>query len=111
MSKESLLATMIEHDVFANEEQKVPGIAQLAIDEGYEKLTPAQKRVLEPFMSHSCDGVENPGGHHNDCDNTLVDDELENAYENQGYYGAMLCSGCIDEKEEYKRQWDRLEQE
>lgn len=111
MSNESLLKTMLDHDVFANEDQMVPGIAQRAVDHGYDSLSPAQKHVLSPFMSHNCDGVENPGGHHNDCENVLTGPELETAYENRNYYDAMLCSQCVDELEEYKRQWDRLERE
>ena len=111
MSNESLLRTMFDHDVFANEEKKVFGIAQRAVDEGYDTLTPAQKSVLSPYMSHNCEGVENPGGHHNNCENVLTGTMLETAYENRSYYDAMLCSQCVDELEEYKRQWERIERE
>ncbi|WP_343463490.1 hypothetical protein [Pantoea sp.] len=111
MSNESLLKTMLDHDVFVMEDKKVPGIAQLAVDKGYDTLSAAQKHVLSPFMSHGCDGVENPGGHHNDCENVLTGSELESAYENRNYYDAMLCPQCVDELEEYRRQWERISRE
>lgn len=111
MSNESLLQTMLDHDIFANTDDMVSGIARRGVDLGYDSLSAAQKHVLTPFMSHSCDGVENPGGHHNDCDTNLSGDDLESAYENQNYYDAILCPNCVDETEEYRRQWDRIERE
>ena len=111
MSNESLIQTMLDHDAFAQEEQMVSGIARRAVDQGFDTLSPAQKRVLEPFMSHPCDGVEDPGGYHNECQNVLAGEQLETAYENRNYYDAMLCSQCVDELEEYQRQWDRIRDE
>ncbi|POP42342.1 hypothetical protein CHU32_03655 [Superficieibacter electus] len=111
MSNESLLQTLLDHDVFAEEEQMVSGIARNAIDNGYNSLSGPQKRVLEPFMSQTCDGVEDPGGYHNDCRRVMTDDELQTAYENQGYYDALLCSDCINEYESYEAARGRLDAE
>lgn len=86
---------MLDQDVFANEDQKVSGIAQRAVDHGYDALSPVQKHVLSPFMSHGCDGVENPGGHHNDCENLLTGSELESAYENLNYYDACFALNVL----------------
>lgn len=54
--EEQLLETLLKNDVFHNEDSKVSGIAKLAIDKGFSTLSPAQKAVLKPFMSHSCEG-------------------------------------------------------
>lgn len=40
---ERILAKQLEMDVFANEEPKVAGIAQLAIDNGFDNLSDLQK--------------------------------------------------------------------
>ncbi|EGT4275776.1 MULTISPECIES: hypothetical protein [Cronobacter] len=111
MSTETLLGVMKDHGVFENEENKVSGLAQRAIDNGYDSLSPLQKRVLEPFMSHVCDGAEDPGGNHNECTNVLTGEKLEQAYENYSYYDALLCEQCIDDIEEWRRQWERIRDE
>ncbi|WPD00375.1 hypothetical protein [Proteus terrae] len=108
MSTESLLSTMLKHDFFHGHEQKVSGIAQLAVDNGFNTLSIAQKNVLAPFFRRQCAGVTNPGDHHNDCEKILTEDELENAITNEAYYGELLCQDCINENEDYKREWDDL---
>jgi len=62
-------------------------------------------------MSHLCDGIEDPGGYHNECQNVLTGDQLETAYENQNYYDAMLCPSCVDEYEGYQCEWERIREE
>ena len=49
MSTESLLDAMLKHDRFHNQNAMVPGIAQRAVDNGYDSLTAKQQAVLDPF--------------------------------------------------------------
>ncbi|MEP8557343.1 hypothetical protein ABKW12_20780 [Enterobacter hormaechei] len=111
MSTESLLDAMLKHDRFHNQNAMVPGIAQRAVDNGYDSLTEKQQAVLYPFLTEKCDGVTNPGGHHNDCQVILEGDDLESAIENEMYYGGLLCPSCVDEKEHYKAEWERIQRE
>lgn len=106
--EESLLTQMIESDAFHDEDGKVSGIARLAIDKGFNSLSSAQKRVLEPFLTHPCDGIRDPGGYPNDCQIILSESELEEAYEHQGYYGALLCQNCRDESDGYVIEKERF---
>lgn len=98
---ESLLSTMLSHDAFHNEDAKVSGIAQLAVDKGFDTLSPLQKRVLNPFLTHQCAGINDPGGHHNGCQKIINGSELKEAYELQGYYGELLCLDCREESDGY----------
>ncbi|MGQ5288468.1 hypothetical protein ACULN0_03785 [Pectobacterium actinidiae] len=98
---ESLLDTMLKCDAFYHEDGKVSGIAQLAVDKGFDNLSPLQKRVLQPFLSHDCEGVRDPGGYSNDCQTVMTGSELEEAYENQAYYGSLLCQNCREESDGY----------
>ncbi|HHN8406730.1 hypothetical protein [Morganella morganii] len=109
MSTESLLSTMLEYDFFYNQDSMVSGIAQRAIDNGFNTLSEAQKRVLNPFLTKPCEGVTNPGGHHNNCQKPLSGDELEIAIRNESYYGNLLCENCINETEDYRREWENIE--
>lgn len=112
MSEETqVLAQLFKNGSFDNEDAKVSGIAQLALDKGYDHLTGPQKGVLKPYLTRHCDGVRNPGGHHNECPVVLTGAELATAIENEGYYGAALCENCINETEQYSREWDRIQAE
>lgn len=109
--EQDVLAVLIENGSLDNEEQIVRGIAQRAIDHGYDNLSVAQKRVLQPFMSRECDGVEDPGGYHNNCQVILEGAALVEALTNESYYGAALCENCVDESEQYSREWERIQAE
>ena len=109
---ENVLRVLVDHGAFDNEESKVSGIAQLAIDRGYESLSVLQKRVLEPFLTMSCTGTTDPGGHHNDCEQTLSGEDLIDAIElsDDGLEG-MKCDSCRSDDDFYQHQWERIEQE
>ncbi|NKI46419.1 hypothetical protein HFV06_08780 [Pseudomonas fluorescens] len=112
MSEEvKVLAQLLKNGSFDNEDAKVGGIAQLALDKGYDHLTEPQKSVLKSYLTKHCEGVTNPGGHHNECLVVLDGAELATAIENEGYYGAILCENCINETEQYSREWDRIKAE
>lgn len=109
--EQKVLKVLIENGGLDNEDAKVLGIAKLAIDRGYDHLTGPQKYVVDPFLSRDCDGVTNPGGHHNECQVTLQGANLVNALENEAYYGAALCESCINESEQYSSEWERIQAE
>ena len=66
-ANEQILNYLLEHGVLDNEEQKVTGIAQLAVDNGFISLTAKQKAVIAPWLSANCSGSTDPGGYHNGC--------------------------------------------
>lgn len=89
----------------------VKGIAQLAVDQGFDNLTARQQAVLGPHLTQKCAGVTDPGGHHNDCNVVLEGKKLAAALEQEGYYGSVLCEDCINESEQYNREWERIQAE
>jgi hypothetical protein len=95
--EEEILSRQLEQDIFHNEDSKVSGIAKLAIDKGFASLSPAQKSILQPFLSQPCEGVTDPGDYHNDCQVVLEGEELRDAYDNTYQYDGLLCQSCIDE--------------
>ncbi|MBD0902493.1 hypothetical protein SB6415_00286 [Klebsiella pasteurii] len=105
---ESLLKTMLDCDAFHNEDGKVSGIAKAAIAKGFDSLSVPQKKVLEPFLSHECGGVTDPGGYSNDCEKLISGSELQEAYELQGHYGDLLCQDCREESDGYDIERERF---
>ncbi len=109
--EQKVLEALHKNGSLDNEEQKVRGIAQLAVENGYDNLTPLQQNVLAPWLTRVCDGVTNPGGHHNDCKAVLDGAALVAALESEGYYNGVLCENCVNETEQYKQEWERIEAE
>lgn len=109
---ETLLRTLKEHDAFCNEDQKVGGIAQLAIDNGFDTLSPAQKKVLSPFIEMKCSGSTDPGGYHNGCENILCGGNLVEAIElSEDGLDGIQCDDCRSDDGFYQHQWERMEKE
>ncbi len=104
--EENLLETLLKHDAFHNEDSKVAGIAKLAVDRGFSTLSPAQKSVLTPFMSHACEGYTDPGEHHNDCNKVLEGAELIEAYDHIWEHDGIVCEDCREQSDydDYRRQ-------
>ncbi|CNF49088.1 hypothetical protein [Yersinia mollaretii] len=90
---DEVLAALLERDVFEGK-GAAEGIARSGRDRGYAALSQAQKNVIDPLMTLPCDGVEDPGGHHNECTHILADNELLTAIGSEGYYDALLCTDC-----------------
>lgn len=112
MSEEQkVVEKLVENGRLDNEDQKVRGIAQLAVDKGYDSLSKAQQSVLEPFLAHACDGVEDPGGYHNDCSVILEGEAFAEALTHEAHYNGVLCEKCINESEQYSREWERIQAE
>ena len=109
--KEDILSIELEQDIFHNQDRKVSGIARRAVDNGWDSLSESQQAVLVPFLSHPCEGMIDPGGYHNECQQVLEDEELLNAYQNISFYDALLCQDCINEYEGYQHDLARLERE
>lgn len=109
--EQDVLKVLIENGSLDEEDAKIRGIAQLAIDKGYDHLTGPQKRVIESFLSRECDGVEDPGGYHNNCQVSLEGAALVEALTNESYYGGALCEDCVDESERYSQEWERIQAE
>lgn len=109
---EKLLGILKAHDAFTDEDQKVGGIAQRAIDYGFDTLSEAQKDVLEPFLEMECSGSTDPGGYHNGCEKMISGDDLVEAIElsEDGLEG-IQCEDCRADDSYYQHQWERIEKE
>ena len=105
---EKLLAALLERGVFDNEEQKVSGIAKLAIEKSFDSLSHAQKYVLSPWLSQHCTGSTDPGGHHNGCCVELDGDELLEAIELADDIECLQCDSCRNEDSDYAHQYEKL---
>ena len=108
---EKILSVQLEKGIFDQEAAKVSGIAKLALDEGFDTLSVAQKRVLEPFLTHGCAGVTDPGDHHNDCQFELEGDELLDAYAFCEDPEFLQCAACREEENHYENEWARIQAE
>lgn len=106
-----VLEQLFSIGAFDKEDHKVSGIAQLAVDNGFDHLSHAQQAVLRPLLTRSCEGVTNPGGHHNECPAVLEGKDLAKALEQSGYYDGVLCENCINETEQYQSEWERIKAE
>lgn len=101
--EDEVLKRLFERNIFHGKEP-AEGIAKRGIDIKYANLSEAQKRVINPLMSLPCDGVEDPGGYHNECQAQMVDAELVQALDDEGYYDSLLCSDCRRQNFEYYEQ-------
>ncbi|HGE7088529.1 TPA: hypothetical protein ACGB3K_005271 [Klebsiella aerogenes] len=91
--EDEVLAALLARGVFEGR-GAAEGIARSGLDRGYAALSQAQRNVIDPFMTLPCEGVENPGGYHNECNHTLSGNELITAIDDEGYYDALLCTDC-----------------
>lgn len=105
---ESILRRQIDGGVFENEADMVLGIARRAVDpaHGYDSLTAAQKRVLEPFLTQPCGGHTDPADEHNNCQQVLTGAELLEAYEQSDDVESLECASCRSEGEAEQHMWD-----
>lgn len=103
-----ILEIQLKNDTFYHEDSKVSGIAKLAVDKGYETLSSAQKAVLAPFLIQTCEGVTDPGDHHNGCSAELTGQALLDAYEGQIQHDSLLCGHCRDEDDEIEAHRERF---
>lgn len=109
--EEKALDKLLEYGHLDQEDRMVEGIARRAIDHGFDNLTQPQKAVLRRFLTRECEGVTDPGGHHNGCEAELEGEALAEALTRESYGDGFICESCDDESNEYQRQWDRINAE
>lgn len=110
--EEKIFETELEHCVFeAAEVDFAEGLARLAVDKGYDSLSPKQKAVLEPYLSAYCSGVTDPGGHHYECDALLEGEDLLEAYQLSEDSQSLMCESCRSDQGYYQHQWQRISEE
>ncbi|PMR67100.1 hypothetical protein [Halomonas heilongjiangensis] len=110
--EEKIFETQLENGVFdAAEVDFAEGLARLAVDKGYDSLSPKQKAVLEPYLSAYCSGVTDPGGHHNECDALLEGEDLLEAYQLSEDSQSLMCESCRSDQGYYQHQWQRISEE
>lgn len=110
--KEKILDYQLNHGVFDNAKfGGTQGIAKLAVAQGFDTLSAKQKEVLEPYLSQTCSGITDPGGHHNDCSTELQDEALLDAYHRCDDIECLICESCDSEQGYYAHQWDRISKE
>lgn len=106
---ERIIQAQLDCDYYEDKQPNfIVGLARRAVDEGFDSLSEKQKAVLASHLTQCCDGVVNPGGHHNDCRTVLEGDDLASALDSQNYYDALLCPACMDESEGYAAEWDEV---
>ena len=103
-----VLNELIKVDALHEESEIVKGIAQRAVDFGFETLTTKQQGVINHLLSKSCEGVSDPGGYHNNCQAVIDGKDLVDATVNSGYYGGWLCEDCRNESEGYEREREKF---
>ncbi|MDO6713414.1 hypothetical protein Q4567_22005 [Aliiglaciecola sp. 2_MG-2023] len=109
---EQILDYQLKHGVFDNAAfAGAEGIAKRAVAEGFETLSIKQKSVLEPYLSNTCSGVTDPGGHHNECKAELEGEALLDAYHRCDDTECLVCESCDSDEGYYAHQWDRISQE
>jgi|SRR5690625_411980 len=106
--KQSIIEQLYNQDFINDEPDIVRGIAQAAIDRGYDNLSDKQKNIIKHLFQQKCQGVADPSGFVNNCQSTLTEEELDNALNLAFSYSGLLCRSCIDEAEGYRRHWDKL---
>ncbi|QXC55796.1 hypothetical protein KSS82_13325 [Vibrio mimicus] len=87
------------------------GLAQRAVDHGFSSLSERQQDVLSDFLTQTCSGVTDPGGHHNNCTCELSDAELLQAYREAFGGDDVQCEDCREEASFHSFQRDRLDHE
>ncbi|MEJ6080175.1 hypothetical protein MT391_16810 [Vibrio sp. 1-Bac 57] len=108
MSSEQIINGLLDQGILDNEEQKVSGIAKLAVDKGYDTLSHAQKSVIAPWLTANCSGSTDPGGHHNGCSVELIGDELVDALDLAEDYESIQCESCRSDDSYYGHQYSKL---
>ena len=103
-----VLAELIKVDALHQENGTVVGIAQRAVAQGFETLSPKQQAVINHLPTKPCEGVSDPDGYHNNCRAILEGKDLADATINSGYFGSWLCEDCRNESEGYERERERF---
>lgn len=110
--EQEILKQQLAHNIFENATfQGTEGIAKRAVAEGFSTLSDRQQAVLAPYLTQTCSGVTDPGGHHNECSNVLEEEELLAAYQRSSDSDSLICEKCENEEGFYDHQWAKIAQE
>lgn len=110
--EQKILNYQLTHGVFDNATfAGTAGIATYAVTVGFSKLSLKQKAVLEPYLSTTCSGVTDPGGHHNNCLTELKGEALLDAYQRCDDTESLVCDSCDSDQAYYAHQWEKISKE
>ena len=110
--EERILDYQLIHGVYDNATfAGTEGIAKRAVTQGFSTLSPKQKAVLEPYLSNTCSGITDPGGHHNECPADLEGEALLDAYHRCDDTECLVCDSCNSEEGYYAHQWEKISRE
>lgn len=110
--EEKIFVVQLKNDFFADAEVDfTKGLAQRAVDHGYDSLSDKQKLILEPYLSICCSGVTDPGGNHNHCEVLLQKEALLEACQWSNDGESLMCEKCRDEQSLYEHQWQKISDE
>lgn len=102
-NKAIILNYLLEQDAL---EDRVLGIAKLAIDRGYSSLSDKQKWVLKECFEPSCEGCK-----FHDCHKTVSDESYVFSIEHQYDLERITCRDCAEMIFDQNRTWDRMRSE
>mgnify|MGYP005861348325 CR=1 FL=1 len=110
--EEGILEYQLSHGVFENASfAGTEGIAKLAVEKGFNTLSPKQKAILEPYLTVSCSGYTDPGGNFNACSVELQGQELLDAYQQSDDAESIICDSCNSEVGYFEHQWNKISEE
>lgn len=110
--EEKILEQQLSRGIFESVEfSGAEGIAKRAVANGFNSLSAKQKAVLESFLSKTCSGVTDPGGHHNGCSAELEGKALLDAYHRCDDAEYLICESCNNEEGHYAYQWEKISKE
>ena len=106
---EDIIKVQLEKDYYEDKQPDyIAGLAQRAVEFGFDQLSEKQQAILKPHLSQACQGIDDPGGYHNDCNATLEGEALLAAYEQENYHDALICPSCTEEADFYEAQWEKF---
>jgi hypothetical protein len=95
--EQRVLEVLLKNGSLDDADQNVMDTVRLAVDKGYSHLSESQQNIVQPLLSQTCDGAEDPGGYANNCLVTLEGSTLVKALSDEPYNGGMLCDSCATE--------------
>ena len=95
--EQRVLEVLLKNGSLDDADQNVMDTVQLAVDKGYSHLSGPQQNIVQPLLSQTCDGAEDPGGYANNCLVILEGSNLVKALSDESYNGGMLCDSCATE--------------
>ncbi|WP_434996824.1 hypothetical protein ACRQTN_14430 [Pectobacterium brasiliense] len=108
---EDILELLLDQNVFEDRDRMVAGLAQRAVDNNLDSLTPNQRYHIAPYLTQRCDGYTDLGGDKYECSAVLVAENLKEALEARPLYGSLLCESCRAEIDYQSYRREKLDRE